>query len=579
MVRVAMKTTTADSLLHRVAAGLTAVLLTGCLAVLAAGCRNGTSTGSDAQPHAVSASSQASPDGTAAETDGEAADSVNADTSAQHRQATERNASDGQSGQEQAVKLELYRRQPQDNEKFVVRDMLPGDSVSQFYAVKVYHDADVELLFTADITEQTKHVINSGGLTYDVFFNSYKHKLSFYSSIQHTDRNSYYGAQQNTDAYGKTNDLTWVAGAMYTGNFERLLFAPAVFTSGIEYQSNSLHDVMLGYNRDMRQDVRIGGGFVQNEWKINRFTLLAGFRVDKHNLIDNPIFSPRVNLMYKPSDKLQARLTWSTGFRAPQAYDEDLHVTAVGGEGVLIKLADGLKPERSNSFSGSIDRTFSFGHWQANLLVEAFYTSLDDVFVLEKTGTDDAGNIIKERRNGNGARVYGFNFDGKLAHGSSLSLQAGFTVQRSRYAEKESWSEDPDVAPTKYMPRTPDCYGYFTLTSAPFRNFDFSLSGVYTGRMRVPHIAPDASEIPAGYEYSYITKDELVHTPDFFELNLKLNYTFVLSDHVKLKLNGGVQNMLNAFQKDLDKGGFRDSGYFYGPVQPRTYFIGFKITN
>lgn len=283
--------------------------------------------------------------------------------------------------------------------------------------------------------------------------------------------------------------------------------------------------------------------------------------------------------MYKPSDKLQARLTWSTGFRAPQAYDEDLHVTAVGGEGVLIKLADGLKPERSNSFSGSIDRTFSFGHWQANLLVEAFYTRLDDVFVLEMTGTDDAGNIIKERRNGNGARVYGLNFDGKLAHGSDLSLQAGFTVQRSRYAEKESWSEDPDVAPTKYMPRTPGCYGYFTLTSAPFRNFDFSLSGVYTGRMRVPHIAPDASEIPAGYEYSYITKDELVHTPDFFELNLKLNYTFVLSDHVKLQLNGGVQNMLNAFQKDLDKGAYRDSGYFYGPVQPRTFFIGVKITN
>lgn len=163
--------------------------------------------------------------------------------------------------------------------------------------------------FETDITEQTKHVINSGGLTYDVFFNSYKHKLSFYSSIQHTDRNSYYGAQQNPDAYGKTDDLTWVAGAMYTGNFSRLLFAPAVITSGIEYQNNSLHDVMLGYNRDMRQDVRIGGGFVQSEWKINRFTLLAGFRVDKHNLIDNPIFSPRVNVMYKPSDKLQARLT------------------------------------------------------------------------------------------------------------------------------------------------------------------------------------------------------------------------------------------------------------------------------
>ena len=49
--------------------------------------------------------------------------------------------------------------------------------------------------------------------------------------------------------------------------------------------------------------------------------------------------------------------------------------------------------------------------------------------------------------------------------------------------------------------------------------------------------------------------------------------------HIKLQLNGGVQNLFNAFQKDLDKGGFRDSGYFYGPTQPRTYFIGVKITN
>ena len=53
--------------------------------------------------------------------------------------------------------------------------------------------------------------------------------------------------------------------------------------------------------------------------------------------------------------------------------------------------------------------------------------------------------------------------------------------------------------------------------------------------------------------------------PIFFDLNLKLNYTFVLNDHIKLQLNGGVQNLFNAFQKDLDKGGFRDSGYFYGP--------------
>ena len=489
-----------------------------------------------------------------------------------------------------------------------------------------------------DITEQTKHVINSGGLSYDLFWKEYKHKLSFYSSIQHTDRNSYYGAQQDANAYGKTKDLTWVAGGMYVGNFEKVLFSPATFTAGLEYQNNSLHDVMTGYHRDMKQDVRIASAFVQNEWKMNQFVFLAGFRLDDHNLIDNPIFSPRLNLLYKPSDKLQARITWSTGFRAPQAYDEDLHVTleyqnnslhdvmtgyhrdmkqdvriasafvqnewkmnqfvflagfrlddhnlidnpifsprlnllykpsdklqaritwstgfrapqaydedlhvtAVGGEGVLIKLAEGLKPEHSNSISGSIDWTANIGHFQTNLLLEGFYTGLDDVFVLEDMGHDENGNKVKERE----------------------------------YTELEAWSENPEVAPVKRMPRTPDYYGYFTLTSAPFKNFDCSLSGVYTGRMHVPHFAP--TELPEEYIGQYIAKDEMVHTPDFFDLNVKLNYTFVLNDHIKLQLNGGVQNIFNAFQKDLDKGGYRDSGYFYGPTQPRTYFVGIKITN
>ena len=432
--------------------------------------------------------------------------------------------------------------------------------------------------FESDITEQTKHIINSGGLTYDLFWKEYKHKLSFFASSQHVDRNSYYGAQQDPNAYGKTKDLTFVGGGMYVGNFDKVIFSLATFTAGLEYQHNNMHDIMAGYNRDLEQKVRIASAFFQNEWKMDDFTLLAGFRLDDHNLIDNLIFSPRVNMLYKPSDAFQGRLTWSTGFRAPQAYDEDLHITAVGGEGVLIRLADGLKPEKSNSFSGSVDLSGQIGHFQTNLLIEGFYTSLRDVFYLQNVGSDAQGNTLQERRNGSGAKVYGVNIDGKIAHGRDASLQVGFTVQRSRYDEMTYWSENETVAGTKNMPRTPNCYGYFTFTAAPFRNFDCSLSGIYTGRMHVPHFAP-TDDIPMDFPYSYIKQDELVHTPDFFDFNAKLNYTFVLNEHLKLQVNGGVQNIFNAFQKDLDKGTYRDSGYFYGPTQPRTYFIGIKLFN
>ena len=419
----------------------------------------------------------------------------------------------------------------------------------------------------SDITEQTEHVINSGGITYDIGWLGYKHKLSVFASLQHIDRNSYYGAQRDPNAYGKTDDLTWIAGATYTGQMNNCLFAPAVFTGGIEYQENRLHDIMTGYNRDMKQNVRIASAFAQNEWDMNIFSLLVGLRMDKHNLIKNPIFSPRVNLLFKPNRNFQARLTYSTGFRAPQAYDEDLHVTAVGGEGVQIQLAENLKEERSNSFSGSVDWTTKFGHWQANILLEGFYTDLNNVFILEDIGTNADGHAMKERRNGNGARVYGANIDAKIAHGKDISLQFGFTAQQSRYKSAEAWTEvDGTPLTTKRMMRTPDYYGYFTLTSSPLKRLDLSLTGTYTGSMIVPHYA------------GYIENDRMETTPDFFDLNFKAAYTFILHDHINLELNAGVQNILNSFQRDLDKGEFRDSGYFYGPTQPRTYFVGIKIS-
>lgn len=419
-----------------------------------------------------------------------------------------------------------------------------------------------------DITEQTKHIINSGGVSYDNYWNEYKHKLSVYGSIQHVDRNSYYGGGQDPNAYGKTDDLTWVAGAMYVGNIDECFFAPSVFTGGIEYQNNSLHDVMTGYERNLKQKVRIGGAFVQNEWTMNKFVLLAGARLDKHNLIDNVIFSPRVNLMCKPTEHFQGRLTYSTGFRAPQAYDEDLHVTVVQGNGVQIQLADNLREERSNSFSGSVDWTTYLGHWQANLLLEGFYTDLKHVFVLEDIGENKHGDVIKERRNGDGAHVYGVNVDAKLAHGKEAQFQLGFTAQRSRYKTDEVWTDDEDEPlTTRRMPRAPNYYGYFTFTSAPVKRFDFSISGVYTGEMIVPHMA------------GYIEKPVMEKTPDFMDVNAKVNYTFALRNHIKMQINCGVQNIFNSFQKDLDKGPDRDSGYFYGPTQPRTFFLGFKIMN
>lgn len=414
-----------------------------------------------------------------------------------------------------------------------------------------------------DITEQTDHIINGGGLKFDLFSKDYKHRLNVYTSAQHTKRESYYGAGFDLDAYGSTKGMTFVGGAQYSYSWDKCLFMPAEFTGGAEYNYDDLQDKMLGYNRTIAQTVHIGSLFLQNEWKNQYWGFLIGGRFDKHNLINHVIFSPRANLRYNPSENINFRLSYSSGFRAPQAFDEDLHITAVGGDVALIQLDPNLKEEKSQSLSASVDFYHRFGPVQFNFLAEGFYNDLKNVFVLEEVGNDDKGNLLMERRNGKGARVMGINLEAKAAY-SWMQLQAGATLQRSRYKEAEVWSET--VAPQKKMFRSPDFYGYLTATLNPVKPLNISLTGTYTGSMLVQHFA------------GYVVEDCEVKTPDFFDMTLKVAYDFKLYKSVTLQLNAGVQNIFDAYQDDFDKGADRDAGYIYGPGVPRSFFMGCKIS-
>jgi outer membrane receptor for ferrienterochelin and colicins len=243
----------------------------------------------------------------------------------------------------------------------------------------------------ADIAEYLNHKINGGGVKFDFFSPNSRHRLSLYASAQDIRRESYFAAERYANNYGNTSDRTLVAGTQYTLAFEKLCFMPAELTAGMEHTHNGLNDSYVSLERHMKQTSVVSGGFLQNEWKNQRFGILLGARLDKHNMMNRSVFSPRGTLRYNPTDKINFRAGYSSGYRAPQAYDEDLHIEAVGGVLGLIELDPNLKPEYSHSLSASVDLYHNFGRLQTNLLFEGFYTVLDDVFTLEKTGRRQAG--------------------------------------------------------------------------------------------------------------------------------------------------------------------------------------------
>lgn len=420
----------------------------------------------------------------------------------------------------------------------------------------------------AMIAEQVEHNIHGGEVTYDLWARDRRDHVSIFSALQSTRRKSYYGSDMDPNAYGRTSDIVVTAGSQWTHPFSKLLFMPSELVAGLEYSYNRLHDVTIGYDHDILQNVNIYSAYLQNEWRDERWGFLIGARLDKHSLIHNPIVSPRLNVRFNPSRNMNFRVSYSTGFRSPQAYDEDFHIAIVGGERVITVLAPNLKQESSQSVSASGDFYFTFGNVQTNFLVEGFFTDLSDVFALRQLDDlDSNGNAVLERYNGSGATVLGLNLEAKAFFSSHFDIQGGVTLQRSKYKKPEVWSDNPNVPAEKRLFRTPDVYGYFTVNWEIIPRLKAILNGTATGPMTVQHLVGSGTDI-----------DLAVRTQSFFDASLKFAYCFRIFKKIDIDVTAGITNIFNSYQRDFDLGAQRDSGYIYGPTTPRSFTCGLSLS-
>lgn len=439
----------------------------------------------------------------------------------------------------------------------------------------------------AYIAEQIESSIDGGGLGWNFSSPDTRHLVNLYTSAQLTNRKSYYGGgepisiiKENTalndsekleeinarlSSYGRTKDVTYVIGGQYSYNFDNLLFMPSTITSGLEYNHDNLTDRSGFRPEPIDQKLNIKSIFLQNEWKNDLWSFLVGGRLDKHSMMNKAILSPRANVRYNPTKDVNIRLSYGQGFRAPQLFDEDLHVDLAGGEHIISKRDPNLNEERSHSFSASTDYYVSLDAVELNFLVEGFYTILNDQFITEKEEQPDQPTV-KWIRNGPGAKVYGVNFESRAAFSSLAELQLGATIQRSRHNEVVKWADD--VEPEKKMMRTPDVYGYFLLTLNPIKDISTTISGNYTGSMLVPQDAVEE------VRPNNITKK----SNSFFDLGWKVTYEVPFYKGTDLEISAGVHNIFNSYQKDFDKGENRASSYIYGPAMPRNYSLGMKLS-
>ena len=428
----------------------------------------------------------------------------------------------------------------------------------------------------AQQSEERTHYVFMGSADYQVNFNQDNSSFIAYLAGQQTNRKHYTGIIPDDSLgimvhmfdppYGYTYNTTLQAGTQLNHRISDFLGGQNVITFGAEYVYDDVLDTIPAYHYEIDQTTGIFGTFLQTDWDISRgLTFLAGVRADKHNLVDRVILSPRLSLLYKLKTFAQFRLTWGTGFRAPQAFDADMHIAFAGGGISRISLSPNLEEERSNSLSGSVNYDKATEKFIAGFTLEGFYTKLNNAFYLQPNGVDEFGDMF-EKRNGAGASVQGGTLELRGNYNKKMQLEAGFTLQSSLFDEPVENIEGEE--PIREFLRTPNRYGYLTYSITPGNQFNATFTGIYTGPMELVHFAGAPEQ----------TIDAYVTSPEFFELNIKVGYTFKL-DQVDsgLEVFGGIKNITNAYQNDFDTGKNRDSGYVYGPGAPRIYYIGVRL--
>ncbi|MFW5878784.1 MAG: TonB-dependent receptor plug domain-containing protein, partial [Myxococcota bacterium] len=441
----------------------------------------------------------------------------------------------------------------------------------------------------ATIAESTRTRRYGGELSWDHAPTSNVDYLLAYA-LAYTERDSYYGAggsvnvpelpqdrgdltdeqyaefleawrtrQQAINAYGHTVNPMHNAEALTNVSLDAA--GGMILTGGLQFVADTLEDRFPGYDVELDETYWDLGTFLQHNWSFSSWgESVVGLRVDKHSELEDLVFSPRAALLFKPRPWLRTRTSLSTGFRAPQTFDEDLHITIVGGQGSIITNDPDLEPEFSYAGAQQLEfLALRDGPYDLRLSLNGFFNVLTNAFAVEENDDPATPDILEFRRYNRGRTlVYGAEIEANLSHADKWMVSTGWTLESATNAE-----EDGDFGSTAVF-RTPPFYGYVVGMFQPIDGLELSAGLDVTAPMKVPHYS------------GFIDESRLETTPWFFVADLAVSYELDVGGAYSIKPFLALNNVLDDYQEDFDLGPDRDAGYVYGPRYPRTLYAGIK---
>lgn len=388
-------------------------------------------------------------------------------------------------------------------------------------------------------------------------------KLDF--SLSDHRQDSYYGS----DYYEARqriafSNLLW---NITEGRHDILLGATARYNAYDDNTVATRTQTEAGNSINQPNNQFIPGVFMQDEFRMNRrFTLLAGLRLD-HYESHGPIFTPRLNVKYKPSNWTTLRANFGTGFRVVNLFTED-HAFVTGQRSV--EIAEALQPEQSYNATFNLNQVYAIAG-SGTLDIEAYYTHFTNKIIPDY---DTPSKIIYANANGF-ARTMGIGATLNHSFMFPLSVNAGFNLQRA--IEVENDTEGNTISrDLEFAPR------YSGILTANYnwkkQGLTFAYTANLTGNMPLPEV------------YDVQADGSLSPTPRATESQPFSLHNLQVTKQIKdnFTIYGGVQNLFNFRQDSSPLVGFNDpsaaigfsdffdTSYAYAPNRGREAYLGIK---
>ncbi len=425
--------------------------------------------------------------------------------------------------------------------------------------------------FDSNIREQAKTNRESGDfrLEHEV---SDLFSYTVFGAFARSKRHTYYGPADdpsdplnlpdNVTLYGNTKNPYFVTGA----NATITPIKNHTISLGYEYTSDKIDDENPGMGREVREHYRNHGAYAQYDWDMKVLNLIAGVRADRHSEMDDFVLSPRASAIVRFSDHLRLLGSVASGFKAPQVFDEDFHIEVAlasgSGHQQVIINSDDIAAEKSVSYSCDLSADAHFGDFLVDLGVGGFYTTIKDKMEVDYTApSSTVGNIdyfLRDNVDGT-SKVIGGNLEASLSYKNLLRFSSGGTwIAKAVVPAGQVFDNDS----TKDMLRVPEMTAFAMLQAFP---------GDLTATFSTQYIGSQKLEHDVGTPLNRLEK-----TDTFLVLNAQLQYRWKIDEYRYADLFVGIDNISDSYQDDLDVGDTRDAGYIYGPIKPRTYYLGMR---